>query len=186
VYMGPLVNGSGVDPEDGDMERFAQSRRKGDDHMLPDIISKRRGETPEDLLYTQYENARRAQARNVLDLIDLRQEQRVERAKEQQKILQNHDHGDKIEKQPVDQSNFAIGPPFYRPEISTKRYTEIRNHLFALYDDLALATMYFPISEHLLLSYILAEDESSMNPNEWRAFLIRCENEQNLFRLVKM
>jgi hypothetical protein len=179
--MGPLVNGSGGDPDDGDMQKFFQSRGRRDTHMLPDITPKY-GDSPRKLKYIEYENARRAQARKVLDLIDLREADRLERVKEQTEILDKKKPDDKNEKQPVGQRNSAIGPPFYRPVISTRRYNEIRDLLFRLYDDLALATMYFTISEHALLSYILAEDDFSLNPNEWRAFLIRCEKEQKFFR----
>jgi hypothetical protein len=179
--MGPLVYGSRGDPDDGDMQRFFQSRGRRDTHVLPDITPKY-GDSPRKLKYIEYENARRAQARKILELIDLREGAWLERVEEQEKILSKKNPDDKTEKRPVGQENAAIGLPFYRPAISTRRYNEISDLLFRLYDDLALATMYFTISEHVLLSYILAEDEFSLTPNEWRAFLVRCEKEQKLFR----
>jgi len=180
--MGPLVNGSSGDLNTGDSTRHSQSRRIHDIHMQPDIIPKP-GSSPEDLLYIKYENARRAQARNILNSIDLRIKERKEREKQQKQILKKKKKPDKnVDSPPANWNASAIEPLFYRPRISTKRYNEIRDFLFEHYDELALATLYFKISEHVLLSYILAEDDSFLSPSEWRAFLIRCQNAQELFR----
>jgi len=75
-------------------------------------------------------------------------------------------------------------PPEAPSQTSCGRFDEIRNFLLKNRLGLALDTMDFPMPEHTLYAYILAQGGLSLIADEWRAFLRVCHDTRNLFRYV--
>jgi len=119
------------------------------------------------------ENSRRVYVNRILD-----------KAENPRGVPQNEDERlEKLARYNYNENDMATkSVPFYRPHISSRRYNEIGNYLIDHYLDLALDTLYFEINEHVFMSHIMKQGNLDMDPNEWRAFLIRCNEENRYFR----
>ena len=71
--------------------------------------------------------------------------------------------------------------PTFNPSLSDFETYRIKQFLFQNRTALALDTLDFEIPEHVLYEYVVSAGLSSLRPTDWRAFLIRCNNEGSLF-----
>lgn len=135
--------------------------------------------------FIEFENTRRVQVQRISQALKTNKRRRARSSNNRPKPkgTQAGRVEEKAETGPgVGKTTTSIPePPFYSPAISDERCNEITAKLCEHYDDLALATMYFEMHEHVLLSHILALKDADGNiafplePNEWRAYLINCE-----------
>ena len=71
--------------------------------------------------------------------------------------------------------------------ITDQRYYEIRNHFTRYLQELAVDTMYFNMVEHVFLNHIISHGRTlpqrfEPTAEELRAFLIRCNDSNRLFK----
>jgi hypothetical protein len=174
----PISSGTKFNTTDGSWEEFEKdSKHKARNHlgknppkMIPIDESKM---SPTQQRRAKKENRRRAYANRILDSAEIPHGV-------------PEDEGERLEtlaRYKYNEYNVATDTvPFYRPYISRKRYNEICKYLIDHYLDLALDTLYFETKEHVMLSHIIEQDNFELEPNEWRAFLIRCQEENKYFR----
>lgn len=85
---------------------------------------------------------------------------------------QEDDEDDEDEEEEEDDEEIPICP----------RYDEIRNYLINQRRELAIDTMKFRMPEHTLHQYIRRNGGIDLSAEEWRGFLLNCNERKNLFQ----
>jgi len=162
--MGPRTYGSRCDKGLDLMNTVVVNFPDGD--FSQDIVVKDTM-TDEEKEGVNFENDRRAQMRKIGTAMD------VFRLRPDPEDLQSSSTSS------MELDDNYEEPVFYP---RSTRHEEIRQFFFTNWAALALDSLDFEIPEHLLFSYVVRAGLSDLTPTEWRAFLLRCEELEDLFR----
>jgi len=131
----------------------------------------------------QYENLRRQQANDIFNVLQHHQSE-LEKWQDSQRS-----RGIEMPNDPKTQSTPSqdvVNIPYYRPKkLTAQRYDEIKQYLIDNCEDLAIDLMdpELELTENVFRKYILKQGNFDLEVDEWRAFLISCQEEhQTLFR----
>jgi hypothetical protein len=138
----------------------------------------------EEIAAKKIENERRQQANDIFNALQHGQsELRKWQAAQKSKDAKKPDEPDDGPKPGSTPSQDPTNIPYYRPKkLTAQRFDEIKQYLIYNRDDLAIDSMdpEFEMRENVFRKYILKQGNFDLGIDEWRAFLISCQEEHKI------